>query len=679
MKTLKLLSCLAGFATFTLAVLNAQAVGTREFILDDGKDFEGGDLEGVAIDSSGRVRAGFNLSEIPIEKGSTIWCTLRQKNGTLLLGTGNDGQILGVSGRKVDVIADMDALAVTSLVEAWGQTYVAAMPGDKVYRLKGKTVEPFAALDGVGHIWQLAFDSARGVLFAATGPDGKLWRISRDGKAELYYDAKEQHLLSLAVANDGSVYTGSSEDARLYRVSGPGRAVVIYDFGVTEVRGIVATAAGDVYAIANEISAGGLSSAAASAKTASTGASSSKSTKTRGKGALYHFSSDGKPTQLLDNSDEHYTSLSVGAEGLPYVGTGGEGKLYTVDAAHNSVLVADVEQRQVSSLALGATGGYVAASDPASLYLLEGTGGPSAVWTSKALDAGIRARFGRLRWASSGTLEFSTRSGNTKDPDETWSDWSASMHRASVIKSPPGRYIQVRARWNKDAAAVLHEVTLPFITDNLRAVVTTIEVGKPTRNTGSGIDSSGGPVEQKSNSDIRLSWKVANPDEDKLRYRVQYQLLGAPQWYSLLKPQEILTDDDYKWDTSALPEGWYRIRVSASDELSNPPNRVTEHVLESSLVLVDNTPPVLRNLEANGLRISGTAVDGAGPIQRIELSVAGTDEWYPFEPEDGIFDEEAESFVADLGFLSLSAPAIIAIRVYDEANNFVVRHISVQP
>ena len=115
------------------------------------------------------------------------------------------------------------------------------------------------------------------------------------------------------------------------------------------------------------------------------------------------------------------------------------------------------------------------ASDPAVVHPVKGVGGADAVWTSKVLDAGIRARFGRIEWESIGPLELSTRSGNTKEPDETWSAWSRALTAPARVESPAARYLQVRARFAKDPKAVLNEVEVAFVTDNLRAVVTEVK------------------------------------------------------------------------------------------------------------------------------------------------------------------------------------------------------------
>jgi hypothetical protein len=672
---------LSGLTLAFLAMAEpSHAVGTRRFELSRGKDFQGGDLKGVAIDSAGRVHAGLNLGAVPLADAQSIWSALPRPDGSLLLGTGNEGKLLEVRGTNVKVLAETKALVVTSLVQGWnGDVLLGTLPSGEVMRWAGGKLSTLVKLPGAEHVWALAYDEAAQVVYAATGPEGKLFRIDKAGKAQVYFDAEEQHLMSLALVSrrngNGVVYAGASDKAKLYEIRAPGRASVLYDFGRTEVRAIVANGRGELFAIANDIKGGTIPSRDDDAGDSGAGSPP----KTTGKGVLFRFSSDGSPEQLLEDSDEHFTSLTIGANGQPFVGTGVNGRIYTVDESHNDVLMADTEERQVGVLSIVGKQPFVGTSDPAMLHPLRGVGGADAIWTSKPLDAGLRAHFGQLSWTASGPIELSTRSGNTQQPDDTWSAWSDGMTRPGMTKSPPARYIQLRARWNQDPQAALSDVTLPFVTDNLRAVIQSVEVDRDKDDSvadGSDIGSSGGPVSADADPVIKLKWKVDNPDSDELRYRLQYRLLGTNEWLDILKPGRLLTKNQFDWDTSDLPEGHYRLRVQVSDELSNPPDRVKKHELSSSTIIVDNTPPALVSLEAKDHRVIGTAVDGVGPIARIEMGVAGSGEWYPFFPRDGIYDQEREDFDVDVSAFAPAGRAIISVRVYDRANNFVVRHVT---
>ena len=60
---------------------------------------------------------------------------------------------------------------------------------------------------------------------------------------------------------------------------------------------------------------------------------------------------------------------------------------------------------------------------------------------------------------------------------------------------------------------------------------------------------------------------------------------------------------------------------------------------------------------------------------RIEVSVAGTDEWRPIYPKDGVFDQADEAFDANLAGFVPAGPQLLAVRAYDTAGNSVTRDV----
>ena len=651
----------------------ALAVGTRTFKLQTLSDFEGGELDGVALDTRGRVRPGFDLGKIPVTDGTGIWDILVQSDGTVLLATGNEGKLLAVKDGRVKELADSEALAITSLTSAWGGTVVmGTIPEGRVLQWKGGKLTELAKLPDVEHVWKVAYDAKRGVVYAATGPDGKVFRITRDGRATVYFDAQQSHIMSLAVGPTGAVYAGSSEDAIIYEIKSAGRATVLHDFEVTEVRGIAVSRDGSVFAIANTLK---LRDKGKGVSGTSPPGPSPTPSDTKGSGVLYRFSPEGTPQELVNDKDDYFVSLALDDNGQPYFGTGVEGQVYTVSVSTLDVaLMADVDERMVSALWMRGKKHFIAASDPGVLHPVRGLGGPNAIWTSKPLDAGLKARFGRLSWRSDRQLSFSTRTGNTKEPDDTWSAWSPALTEEGDIASPRGRFIQVRARWNRAPNAILEEVTIPFITENLRPVLTTVGVSSSS-DLETGIKSSGGPITDSPTKEVSLSWAVDNPDLDRLEYFIDYRIVGTSLWATLLPPGKKVTGTSYDWDTTAFPEGAYHLRVKVTDAPSNPPANVKTDQMMSEVIYVDNSPPLIPELRVVGRHVLGLVRDKIGPIQRIEISVAGTDEWYPFFPVDGIFDRKEERFDADVSHIVPSGPALLSVRVYDRANNSTVRSI----
>ena len=127
-----------------------------------------------------------------------------------------------------------------------------------------------------------------------------------------------------------------------------------------------------------------------------------------------------------------------------------------------------------------------------------------------------------------------------------------------------------------------------------------------------------------------------------------------------------------------MPEGKYRLRVDASDELANPPSESLHFALESPPLLVDNTPPFFKSLSLQGRRLRAEVADGLGPIARVDVAIDGRAEWRPLAPLDGIFDTADESIDTDLTPLLVgldSGPHIVAVRAFDAAGNSVVREV----
>jgi hypothetical protein len=674
-RLLRLLPLVLLTAASSLLADRASAVGTRTFELDTLEELSGGDLKGVAVSSDGTVRAGWTTSNTPLEGATASFSVLPLADGSTLVGTSPNGKIFRIAGDRASIYAETGALAVTSMLEGpGGVVYAATIPVGKMFKHAGGKAAVFVKLAAVSPVWGLAWDRAKSAMFAATGPHGRLFRIDLAGHAQVHFKSDEPHLVSVAVAESGDVYAGSSGKGILYRVTGPGRATVLYDFGGDEVKAVALGTGGVVYSISNDY----VDPPDPPQRNAHTPAAPA-STTTRpkpGKGTLTRFDAQGRPERLMHNDEFHYMSLAVGSDDRPWVGTGAEGRVYTVDGDHVVSLAADADERQIGAIAFGKSGAVFAGSDPAAFHRVIGQGGADAVWTSKAFDAGLRARFGRLSWNASGALELSTRTGNTQAPDGTWSEWSAPLGQAAAVTSPPGRFVQVRARFARDPRAILSGVTLPFVTENTRPVILDVSAAQKgaVRDTKQGLAASGGEA-PKRESVVHVTWKVDDNDSDPLRYRIHYRREGQTLWRDVLRDGEVLTKTEYDWDTQALPEGKYRVRVEASDELANPPEQVQRHALESGPVLVDNTPPVITQMALDGRRLRVRVVDGLGPVARVEVSIDGRVEWRPVAPADGLFDAADEAVDTDVGPLVPSGSHIVTVRAYDAAGNTAMREI----
>src|ERR1700733_10073825 len=100
------------FAGLALAP-SAAAVGTRVFDLDTLEKLSGGDLKGVAVSSDGRVRAGLTLGSVPLPGATAVYAALPMADGSVLVGTSFNGQVMRVAGEQATVWAETHETAVT--------------------------------------------------------------------------------------------------------------------------------------------------------------------------------------------------------------------------------------------------------------------------------------------------------------------------------------------------------------------------------------------------------------------------------------------------------------------------------------------------------------------------------------------------------------------------------------
>jgi hypothetical protein len=112
----------------------------------------------------------------------------------------------------------------------------------------------------------------------------------------------------------------------------------------------------------------------------------------------------------------------------------------------------------------------------------------------------------------------------------------------------------------------------------------------------------------------------------------------------------------------------------ASDGPSNPAGLALQGEKVSKRLTVDNTPPVLRNVqlarEGSRLKISFQADDGLSPISEAKVLVRPAD-WQEVFPTDGICDSLRESFSFTLD-LAAGSDNLTVIMVQDAHGNSAV-------
>ncbi len=661
--------CLA----LSLAAWPALAGATRSFVLDSASVLAEGKLEGTAVQSDGSITRSIATRRIDLPGIAVARSLLVMPDGTAYVGTGNDGKIFVVKDGAAKLFAETHELLVTSIVsDGHGTFYAGTIGHGKVFAFDsaGK-IREFVALKGAEHVWQLVYDDKHKTLFAATGPEGKVFAIDGNRKADVYYDSEATHIMTLARDTDGTLYAGTSDQAWLLRLRGPGKAEIVYDFDGNEVTAI------DVRNGELAVAANLFPRAPASKPATTTPASDQSSPQASitppqpivsptdrpqpGKGQLYRIDRNGRAERLFTADEGHITTVEWGEPGVIYAGTGKDGHIHRVQVDHEHALWVDVDERQVLAQKLMGAHPMFVAGDGAAIYEVLTGPAQKPQWTSKVLDAAVPARFGQLTWRGDGKLSFQTRSGNTDKPDSTWSDWASPLTAAGPIRSPGARFLQIRVLLDAQAPSTVYAIEAFYLPANQPPIVTEVSVEPPRPKTDKQNRS------QSGGSSYKVKWKTENPDGDALRFRIEYAEEHASVWRAMTRESDVVTGSEQAWETDGVPDGHYRVRVQASDELDNPEGNVRKHTGESEPILIDNHPPHVDELRVDGSRITGVARDTMGPISKLEYTVDGL-EWKLLSSEDELFDTATEKFVLPLALLPKGNHAVV-IRASDARAN----------
>jgi len=696
-------------ALFALISLTAVAGGTRIWELAGSKELDKGELRQTAVSSRGEVALGLKATKVDLTEVGLVWSVVSGKGGKVYLGTGYDGKIFRLDGGKAVEIATTGQLVITALtVDKQGDLYAASLPDPVIWKVEnpgavkaGKPVKAakWAQIKDGGddkdkqtkHIFALSFDAERRTLFAGTGPQGRLYAVGRDGKATVYLDTEEDHVMCVTAMGKGKLLIGTSPEALLLEVSGPGRSSALADFDATEVKAIARDGKDTIVAVNQFKTKPAIPSKKPStAVVTGKGKKSSSKKPATGDGKLFRIRPDSRQELIWERKKAHVTALAVGAGGRVFAGLGAEGKVVSIDRKRVVRTELDLDERQVLALLADKSLELVATGDAGAAYKVGPARPAEAFYLTPPLDAKSIARFGRLDWFGSGKLKVQARMGNTVVPDDSWSDWSKPLKSGGQIKSEPSRYVQLRFSWAGDGSAALRSVELAFRPLNRRAVISELNPDSPFFSVGKGSSKKksgnkeivistrtvAAQPDDKHNPELKLTWKVDNPDGDELRYRLWYRAVGKKVWRPILRDDEVLTSKRYEWDTESVPEGRYEVKLRADDSPSNDPGEVLSDEYLSVPVLVDNHQPQVTSLKFAKGKVVGQAVDGFSAISALEFSVDGGP-WMPIFCTDGLFDEVAEEFVFPAPGGLDSGPHAIAVRAYDRAGNMGAAEIHV--
>ncbi len=642
-----------------------RAAETQWWVVDSAADLSKAEARGVVVDPDGVMSLGPELRSWTADSLSVIWAIARLADGSIAV-AGDRGRVDRWTEKEgLKPWVRLPAGQVLSLAASGEGLLAGTGPEGTIYRVSARGDTALLLRTGERYVWGLA-PAAGGDWYAATGTKGRLLRIS-GGKARVVLDTDESNLVSILADGHGGVFAGGDSKGRVFHLSADGTARTLFDASEDEIRGLALGKDGALYAAALTASAVGGDDDGERPEPVKSAVANARST-------VYRIVPDSSVEAWWTSAQPMLFALVSAPEGL-VAATGNRAGLYRIDRMNGATQLASLPQGQVTALAVEPSGALIAAtSNPGGLWRLGPERAKRGELLSPTLDARRIAAFGRIRWHGSGAaaVRIETRSGNCDPPDTTWTPWRGAEvgEDGAVADAPPARYLQwklvlqdARVRVSAIEAAWRERNLAPRVDDlvvapqgqgfregeiapRMESVTQTLAGGQKVEYTAPAA------TNPKMLRDLpmwaqglrTLQWRGSDPNGDPLEYRVDVRAAGHDQWIEIGKD---LTASSFTWDTRGLPDGRYRVRVTATDRPGNAIGEERTGEAVSEEFVVDNTPPRIERFEARGDRdgvaFSGEAADDANIITRVEVSL-DDDEWRVVTPDGGLADAKRVRF-----------------------------------
>jgi len=693
----------AEFADANLAYLLALRADSKGNLYAAG----GSNAKVLRLDASGKATTVFESSELAAQALAV------DAAGNLFVGTSPDGKVYKVTpAGQSSVFFEPKTKYIWDLtVDKDGTVYVATGDTGKIFSV---------APDGKGqvfysgeetHIRTLAIDSSGNIL-AGTEPSGLVLRISKAGdprRAFVLFETAKKEITALLQDSSGNLYVAAVGE-KTPQLPGMPRPPITepgaagnFNFAMGGAGNPLQQQQGNPFAPIPTVTSS----------------------------SVYRIASDGSPEDLWSSRDDLVYALGLGPNGKLLLGTGNQGAVLELEGNHIFSRLVRTASGQVTSLASGPGGKlYLAAANPGKILTLGPDSEPEGSYESQPFDAHLFTRWGRLQWwgqnaaplksGAGARIEFYTRSGNTSDPGNNWSPWAGpySNSAGEKIESPSARFVQwklVLRGGTAGAAPELDWVSAAYLPKNVPPEVTGIAI----QNTGirvQGISVSGQGGASQTPVQVRMPqppaatssissafasaaaagaasaattprfdavpqgftqkgyqsvvWTAEDPNDDQLEFSIYFRGENETTW-KLLKDK--LDARYYTWDTTAMPDGAYYLKIVASDAPTNPNGEGLSSARESDRFEVDNTPPAIAQLTAEiaggagGVRVRFQASDPASSIARAQYSLDAED-WNLVFPSGGLSDAPRENYDFQLQKVA-PGEHTVTIRVYDQFEN----------
>jgi outer membrane protein assembly factor BamB len=492
-------------ALFLSTILCVYAVDTKTWEQGSMEDFDQGTLQHLSLSSDGRLSVAPRLREIYDSSTAVLWSIARDSKGTIYTGGGS----LGGSRAKLFVIdpqsrgkllAELDGIAVQAIaIDRQDRVYAATSPDGKVYRVDSSGKADVFYDPKTKYIWALAF-AKNGDLYVATGDRGEIHRVTPAGVGSVFFRTEEAHARSMTVDAADNLIVGTEPSGLVMRVSPAGQGFVLYQAPKREITAVAVGADGAIYAAGAGNRTNTPVAAPASVGTPPQPAPQTppppgtvqivgpspipvalpilSSQAVAGGSEIYRIQSDGYPRRIWSHAQDLVYALAFDAQGRLLAGTGNHGNLYRIDSDYSYTRLLNVEPTQITGLLRAPEGRLYAVTGNIGKVIAIGPElEPSGIFESDVLDAGGFSYWGRISKEPEAPAGTAFET-RSGNVGRAQRNWSAWVAlNQGRVASPPARFLQYRATLTGNAE--LSDVGVAYQMKNVAPVVAQVEITPP--------------------------------------------------------------------------------------------------------------------------------------------------------------------------------------------------------
>lgn len=171
-----------------------------------------------------------------------------------------------------------------------------------------------------------ALPGADGSFLVGSGNEGKVFRVDKDGKASVFFDAAELEIHALAPAPGGSVYVASSPNGQIYRVDPKGAATPFFKPQDKYIWALAVDRDGNVFAGTGE------------------------------RGVIYKITPQGQGSVFYRTHSTNVVSLAFDKAGNLLAGTESPGRVFRIDREGKAFVLLESDFREIHSLTIDEAG-----------------------------------------------------------------------------------------------------------------------------------------------------------------------------------------------------------------------------------------------------------------------------------------------------------------------------------